>query len=354
MHTHSARSAAAVPEIGVITDEAGLEQLAPEWQVLWAGPGNASPFTAPGWLLAWWRHLGGGPLRVFTVRRGGRLVGVLPMFIYAEAGVARLLPLGISVSDRFDLLAAPGWSDWVTAAMGERLRRTDGGWDRCELHEMPPGSPLRDLATATFVQSVSPVLDLNRFASLPTRSGARRRLTRARQAAEAAGLMLDRPGPDALTELFRLHAAQWATRGEPGVLANSHVQAFHQDAAQALAATATARFQRLRDGDRTVAVLYGFQHGSQAAAYASGIDPDYASVGLGTVLIGAAIEAAQASGATAFDFLRGAEPYKYAWGAVDQPLLRLDVTAASPLSRHPGPGLRLLHGSRTTARSLEC
>jgi CelD/BcsL family acetyltransferase involved in cellulose biosynthesis len=36
------------------------------------------------------------------------------------------------------------------------------------------------------------------------------------------------------------------------------------------------------------------------------------------VLIGHAIADAVASDATVFDFLRGQEPYKYEWGAVDR------------------------------------
>lgn len=354
IHTVPVRRLPLRTDIEVITVADQLETLAPEWQALWAGSEHASAFTAPGWLLAWWRHLGGGPLRVFTARSEGRLVGLLPMFIHSDAGTARLLPLGISVSDRFDLVAAPGWSGRVAAALMNRLCNPGSGWDRWELHETPPDSPLRSLAAATFMQSVSPVLDLDRFAALPARSSARRRLARARQAASAAGLTLDRPGAEALDDLFRLHAAQWATRGKPGVLATAQVQAFHRQAEQALAKTNTTSFQRLRDGARTVAVLYGVQHGRLASAYASGIDPAYTKLGLGTVLIGAAIEAAHAGGATAFDFLRGSEPYKYAWGAVDQPLLRFEYPTNLPLGRQAGPGLHLLNQGRATTRSLRC
>jgi CelD/BcsL family acetyltransferase involved in cellulose biosynthesis len=38
---------------------------------------------------------------------------------------------------------------------------------------------------------------------------------------------------------------------------------------------------------------------------------------LGALAIGAVIEAGLARGARDFDFLRGAEPYKYEWGAAD-------------------------------------
>jgi CelD/BcsL family acetyltransferase involved in cellulose biosynthesis len=43
------------------------------------------------------------------------------------------------------------------------------------------------------------------------------------------------------------------------------------------------------------------------------------------LLIGEAIAMAAAEGAASFDFLRGAEPYKYRWGAIDQPMFALHV-----------------------------
>ncbi len=222
------------------------------------------------------------------------------------------------------------------------------GWERCELHEVPPGSALQSFATGSLVQSVSPVLDLNRFAALSARSGARRRAVRARRAASDAGLALDQPGLDALDSLFALHAEQWRTRGEPGVLGTASLQAFHREAARSLAQLDMLRLQRLRDGTRTVGVFYGFQLRGRAYAYASGIDPAYRRLGLGTVLIGAAVEQALADGALEFDFLRGTEPYKRAWGAVDQPLLRLDFFRADLR-----PELRVLPGGRPSIPATE-
>lgn len=326
-------------DLTVTTNFGELESLVPEWLALWRRAERPTPFTAPGWLLAWWRHLGGGPLRTFVLRREGRLVGLLPMFVHVDRGVSRLLPLGISVSDAFDVLAEPEWSGQVAAALKRTILASGHGWERCELHEVPPGSALQSSATGSVMQSISPVLDLDWFAALPTRSGARRRAVRARRAALDAGLALDQPGLEALDSLFTLHAEQWRTRGEPGVLGSAPLQAFHREAARSLARLDMLRLQRLRDGTRTVGVLYGFQLRGRACAYASGIDPAYRRLGLGTVLIGAAIEQALADGALEFDFLRGTEPYKHAWGAVDQPLLRLDF-----LQTKPRPGLRALPG----------
>jgi len=139
-------------------------------------------------MTAWWRHLGGGPLRVFAVRAGGRLVGLLPMFVFTDGSTRRLLPLGISVSDRFDVLVAPGYSGAVTDALDRALSRPAIGWDRCEWHEVPVDGTLRGMSSTSSVQSVSPVLDVARFAALPARSGVKRRLSRARHRAAEARL----------------------------------------------------------------------------------------------------------------------------------------------------------------------
>ncbi|HEY0205053.1 MAG TPA: GNAT family N-acetyltransferase [Acetobacteraceae bacterium] len=335
---HPARLPDASLALDVLSTLPALERLVPEWVALWSRAEAPLPFTHPGWMLAWWRTLGGGALRVFTVRADGRLVAVLSMFIYPDSGVSRLLPLGISVSDAFDLVAEPGWSRQAAAALVRAIRTDEDGWDRCELHEVPCSSALHGPAAKAVLQSVSPALDLERFAALPSRSGPRRRLARAQRMTAEAGLLLDQPGLDAMDDLFTLHAAQWQARGEAGVLASAPVQAFHRQAARALARTDTLRLHRLRDGARTVAVLYGFQLRDRAYAYLSGIHPAYARLGLGTVLIGAAISTARADGARELDFLRGAERYKHAWGATDRVLLRLDL----PAGAQPRSSLRLL------------
>jgi CelD/BcsL family acetyltransferase involved in cellulose biosynthesis len=58
---------------------------------------------------------------------------------------------------------------------------------------------------------------------------------------------------------------------------------------------------------------------ARAYDYITGFDPDLAALGLGTVLIGCAIQTAAEEGAREFDFLRGREDYKYRWGAQDRP-----------------------------------
>jgi CelD/BcsL family acetyltransferase involved in cellulose biosynthesis len=122
---------------------------------------------------------------------------------------------------------------------------------------------------------------------------------------------------DALVEL---HSARWAARGEPGVLP-AHLEAFHREAAGRLFERGLLRMHALRLGDQIAAVFYGFHAAERTTYYLSGFDPALEQFSPGTLVVAQAIQyAIEHDHARAFDFLRGAEAYKYAWGAVDEPL----------------------------------
>ena len=63
----------------VLTADAALRALGPEWEALWRRAGDrATPFQSPAWLLPWWRAFGTGRPRAATLRGGdGRLLGLL-------------------------------------------------------------------------------------------------------------------------------------------------------------------------------------------------------------------------------------------------------------------------------------
>jgi CelD/BcsL family acetyltransferase involved in cellulose biosynthesis len=174
-------------------------------------------------------------------------------------------------------------------------------------------------------QSASPVLGLapgcsDFFASLPMRKCRKLRMTQnrvARRAGEVRAVAPDEVG-GFLAELSRLHGARWTSRGEDGVLADDAVQRFHQAALPRLVAAGIARLFTLVIEGRAVGAYYGLHHGARAYAYIGGFDPDFAFESPGTLLLGRAIAEAVGDGATEFDFLRGQEPYKYEWGAVDR------------------------------------
>jgi len=124
--------------------------------------------------------------------------------------------------------------------------------------------------------------------------------------------------PEDLSAFFALHQRRWNARTLPGAFAGTRARRFHEDAAQSLLAGGFLRLHTLRAGGRVAAALYCFHKGATTYYYAGGFEPTLARYSPGTVLTARAIRhAIEADGATAFDFLRGNESYKYGWGAGD-------------------------------------
>ena len=78
-------------------------------------------------------------------------------------------------------------------------------------------------------------------------------------------------------------------------------------------------------GDRRIAAGIHVEDGDRLMFYNAGIDPDARELSPGVVLTAECLRIAIAMGKTRFDFLRGNEPYKYEWGALDEPIQRVLV-----------------------------
>jgi CelD/BcsL family acetyltransferase involved in cellulose biosynthesis len=115
-----------------------------------------------------------------------------------------------------------------------------------------------------------------------------------------------------LGDLLRLHAARWDGRG---VLRG--LEMFHAEVSSGFSRQGMLRLIVLRLDGRAIAALYAFAAGDRTWFYLGGFDPEFEKLSPGTAAVGTAIERAAAEGHRAFDFLRGAEPYKYWWGATN-------------------------------------
>lgn len=315
------------PEI--IEDLEVLAALAPAWWALWRRC-PATPFTSPAWALPWWRAFSPGRLRVVAIWAGDELAALAPLYMeHGELG-ARLLLIGIGISDALDVLVDPAVQEHAGRALVEAVASYATDWDCWELEELPADAAALALPMPSSCeehggkQSASPVLDLTTangdpFAVLPARKRRKLRMAQNRVARRGGEVRAVPPGElDAfLDDLTRLHGARWTSRGEDGVLADDPVRCFHALALPELAAADLSRLFTLTIEGRVVGAYYGLLHGARAYAYLGGFDPNFAFESPGTVLIGHAIADAAASGATIFDFLRGQEAYKYDWGAVD-------------------------------------
>jgi CelD/BcsL family acetyltransferase involved in cellulose biosynthesis len=313
----------------IMEDADALAVVAPAWWALWRRCPAATPFTSPAWALPWWQAFSPGRLRAAVIWDSDALVALAPIYLEEGELGRRLLPIGIGISDALDVLVDPRMQDAAGSTLVQSVAAHAADWDSWELEELPPGAAALALPVPLGCmeegadQSASPVLDLSAqadpFLVLPARKRRKLRMAQnrvARRGGEVRAVGTREVGAF-LDDLTRLHGARWSSRGEDGVLADDPVHRFHALALPELVETGLARLFTLTIEGRVVGAYYGLQHGGRAYAYLGGFDPDFAFESPGTVLIGHAIADAAASGATVFDFLRGQEPYKYEWGAVD-------------------------------------
>jgi CelD/BcsL family acetyltransferase involved in cellulose biosynthesis len=290
----------------------------------WRADPRATPFQSPAWIEPWWAHLGAGREPVVVAAPDA----ILPMFAWVDGGVRRLVPMGAPHSDYLGGIGP-------AAALWAALDALD--WDELLLPDLPTGSALLDPVPEGWIvedapHETCPVLDLQPGQSLAAQlsKSRRRKLVHDRHRAErlggvTVGLASPQECDAGVLALFALHAARWQAVGAPGVLADPIVQAFVRAAAHALADAGLLRLALVRHDGRIVAALLGFCDGRAGYSYINGVDMSVPGQSFGTLAFACLIEAAIAEGATAFHFLRGREPYKYALGAVDRQTVRRTI-----------------------------
>ena len=86
----------------------------------------------------------------------------------------------------------------------------------------------------------------------------------------------------------------------------------------------------VRCGAKLVWTMLAFDDGRTCYLYNAGMDPDARDVSPGITGTAMYFKDRLEAGRRRFDFLRGDEPYKYEWGAVDEPIERLLVLREEP------------------------
>lgn len=328
--------------VQVLSSPDAVRLLSAEWDALCDASGGATPFQRPAWAVAWMDRMGVSEPRVVALRCGGDLVGLLPAFAWGSPSPRTISLLGAGVSDHLDALAAPGFDDAVRDAIRGWLDGTRDRWDVCAFDELARGALLRPLRAPDGVravaeaQSVCPVLKIREETEdvervVPRAQAAKLRKAR-RRLERLGGVALQRADRGdfrgALRTLQDLHSRRWARRGAPGVLGDERVMALHDDAAAAFARRGALRLYVLVVAGRPGAVVYGFREARRLHLYMQGIDPSFERESPGLVAVGMAIADALREGVGEVDFLRGGEPYKYDWGAEDEPNERLTLVRA--------------------------
>jgi CelD/BcsL family acetyltransferase involved in cellulose biosynthesis len=309
-----------------------------EWRALLRRSCVRNVFVSPLWLRVWWEEFGHGrQLLLLTARQGQELVAVAPLMRDGQ----RLEFAGdTQLCDYMDVTVAQGAEEAAALAF---LRSLDevavGGWQEVTIGAIPEYSPTLEawpavaqtlgLAASIGLEDVCPQV------SLPSvweeyltglkgkdRHELRRKLRRLAKGASLELEELTAPDAGALDDFFRLHAQ---SRAEKAHFMGEGMRRFFHRIVDGFAREGLVRLYFLRVNRVRAAAVLCFEGDDELLLYNSGYDPSFAALSVGVVSKALVLQRAIALGKRVFDFLRGAESYKYDLGARDLKVYRLVI-----------------------------
>lgn len=338
----------------------------------------ARPFSAPAWLLAWWRNAAGAGdlLRVIAVRDGGELVGLAPFVVRpGRAGLAEYHMLGAGVAHRLAILADPGREHEVAEVVAGALAGTRPRPTSVRIEAVDADSQWGALLRAAWPGRLRPWLREDGRLSAPVVTLAdlsweewlkgksknfRDQLKRGRRNLEKRGatVRMARTADEAerdLAELVRLHLGRWDERGGSSAVGHG-VQAMLADAARALVPSGRMRIWSIELDGRAIASQLCLAAGGEVVYWNGGFDPAASDLKPGFLSLAAAVEDAFARGERRFDLGGGAQAYKLRLADSDHPIAWRTLfprTARYPLTRLQVAPRHARERARDAARRLD-
>lgn len=299
-----------------------VESFAGEWEALLERSAASPAFSSPAWFLASCRARPELAPRVLTARRGGELVGLLPLAVN-ERGE---LVFGTWLCDYNDAVVSP---DEPEAAAG-LLRQAFRGGHRVRLSFVRPDSAciraLADLGEDEQPERPQENRRLCPYVRLPETYEVRKSLRRAWRRAAAEGfepreLTPAELAPPELAETFlAVHLARF---GDLSCFARPDGAGFARELLPELFARRRLRAFALLRAGRVVALDLCMADGVGLRSWNGGFLPEAAPFSPGQLLTDWGIRRACGLGLAEYDFLRGAEAYKESWATDRREILEL-------------------------------
>lgn len=325
-----------LPLVRIVRTEVEWDSLRDAWDGLYSEIANAPTPLDFHWLRQWWttysQALPEAALCIITLWRADALVGVLPLYERRE----RLGPFAVRCvgflstgeaeieeicPDYLDLLCSV---DEEAACANAAWHAIDGlAFDHLQLLDMPAGALLSSPAAPAEMSRLSRgtclVADLSggfdaylSRLSANSRQNSRRLLREAERAGIQFQLADQAQASDVFDELIELHQVRWIADGKPGVFAAPRFVVFHRAMVDRWVRNGRIVLARMSLGAQPVAILYGFVSGNRFEFYQSGVHVDGSGLlrspgSLAHLLL---MRALAERGISAYDFLRGAAPYK--------------------------------------------
>ncbi len=294
-------------------------------------------FVLPNWLELWWRMFGASAdLLLCAVRQGDTVIGIAPLKV--EGGRASFIG-DSDLCDYLDFVITPGKELDFFNVLLDHLK--DEGINHLDLEPLRPDSTvitsLVDIANDRgYTVSCNPV-DVSLELNLPDtwdkyletlnskqRHEVKRKLRRLGEAGNI-DYRIFRDSEVTLKEIDIFIRLFRESREDKADFMTSQMMSFFKSLVTTTAQAKLLRFGCLKLDAVPVAAIICFDYNDTIYLYNSGYDPQYSYLSVGLTSKVLCIKDSIERGKRKFDFLKGAEVYKYRLGGQEIPLYRCEI-----------------------------
>lgn len=318
-------------EVIQLTDAATAAPIENEWRDLASRIEGSSYFQTPDWVLAWWEDAGRPPAEIALWRDASGALEAVVCVTRLRERLVRQLPLMVRIttnlgSGRPHSADHCGWPVLPHRVPEAQHWLATHRWgDALVLRHLDQrtGVPLVPRGARFLLTTACPRMELTGEPGEPVGSpGLRAEVRRWKRKLDALGVSFAWVPPEAMTvaaldTLFTLSDSRRSLKGTSSFIRERSF-AFHRALiGRAGPGHGPTMVFALHEG-RPIGALYGLVWRDTFCHYQGGWNAAWARLRIGKVLESETIRLAHLHGLRCFDFLRGAEHYKYRFGGVDR------------------------------------
>jgi CelD/BcsL family acetyltransferase involved in cellulose biosynthesis len=295
-------------------------------------------FVLPPWLKVWWHDFGSeAELYLGAIRKDGTIAGIAPLLL---RGTEASFIGSTDLCDYLDFVIVPGKEvDFFNILLDDLQRR---GIRRLNLGPLRSHSSVltylvsiaknRNYDVSRKVEDVSLELDLpptwqeylNRLTQ-KQRHEVNRKLRRLGEAGDVNYRVVEDNDSllgsiDLFLRLFR------QSREDKAIFLTNQIESFFRLLIEATARSGLLRFGILELNASPVAGVMYFDYNNSVFLYNNGYDPRHSSLSVGLISKVLCLKDSIERGKSKFDFLKGAEEYKYRLGGKEITLYRCEIS----------------------------
>jgi CelD/BcsL family acetyltransferase involved in cellulose biosynthesis len=294
-------------------------------------------FTLPAWLKVWWQNFASGAeLYVRSVKDPDGIIGVAPLQIRNDTAY---IIGSVDVCDYQDFIVVPGREIDFFKAVLDDLRQK--GVRKLHLETIRPDSTvvkyLMPLAAEYQYQIDYHQSDVSADLDLPSdwevylgsldgkqRHELKRKMRNLQSEGETRYYVVEDKTavPGAVDQFLHLFPE---SRGDKAQFMTPEMQAFFRCLATSLAEVGIIGFGVLAMAAKPVAMVMYFDYNNNVYLYNSAYDPAYKLLSVGIISKANSIQDSILKKKKTYDFLKGAERYKYYLGGKEIPLYSCEI-----------------------------